>query len=122
MISSQDFRNKYEKFYDNMRLYLWPYDTLEQLGQVEVDIYSAFIDRDKLSSDFYRLSSSLKDVLEEDEEFNKAYKDLQKLIDAEDRDSYHYIQRVEEINPEKDKVLRVPKEDDEEDEEGDLIL
>lgn len=122
MISSQDFRNKYEKFYDNMRLYLWPYDTLEQLGQVEVDIYSAFIDRDKLSSDFYRLSSSLKDVLEEDKEFNKAYKDLQKVIDAEDRDSYHYIQRVEEINPEKDKVLRVPKEDDEEDEEGDLII
>lgn len=122
MISSQDFRNKYEKFYDNMRLYLWPYDTLEQLGQVEVDIYSAFINRDKLSSDFYRLSSSLKDVLEEDEEFNKAYKDLQELVDEEDRDSYHYIQRVEEINPEKDKVLRVPKEDDEEDEEGDLIL
>lgn len=120
MISSQDFRNKYEKFYDEMRLYLWPYDVLEHLGQVEVDIYSAFIDRDKLASDFNKLSSSLTDIIKEDDDFRKAYKGLQKLIDDPDKDSYHAITRVAEVNQEKPKVLKIDKE--EENEEGDTTL
>lgn len=107
MIASQDFRNKYEKFYAEMRQYLWSLETLEDLAEVEVDIYSAFIDRDKLSQDFNRLSRAFNEVLTEDEYFRKAYDDLKELIDDEDHDSYHLLSRVQEVNPEANKVLKL---------------
>lgn len=117
MISSQEFRNAYEKFYDAMRLYLWPYDTLEILAEVEADIYSTFIDRYKLSSDFYKLHREIKDVLNEDKEFEKTFSTLQKLVDAEDEDSYSPLTRVEEKRQEKNKVLKNPEQIEKEEKE-----
>lgn len=122
MIASQDFRNIYEKFYDEMRLYLWPYDVLEQLAQVEIDIYSAFIDRDKLKADFYKLQNSIRDVLRDDEDFSKVNQELMDLIEDEDTDAYQTISRVNERNQEKNKALKNPNTEDEEEEEGDGFL
>lgn len=118
MISSQDFRNKYEPFYDAMRLYLWPYDVLEVLANVEVEIYTDFIDRDKLLSDFNKLKNMIRETLNEDENLQKACTDLEEVINDETSDSYYLINRVNEINPEIDKVL---KQNDKEEDEDSLI-
>lgn len=117
MISSQDFRNKYEVFYDAMRLYLWPYDVLEILGNLEVEIYTDFFDIEKLKNYFYKLKNSIKEVLEEDEDLAKACKSIEDLINEIDDDtSYYYgLNRVTEVNQDKNKVLRnYDKDEDEE--------
>ena len=117
MISSQDFRNKYEVFYDAMRLYLWPYDILELLGNVEIEIYTDFPDMEKLRNYFSKLKTNIKEVLAEDEDLAKACKALEDLINEEhDENSYYYtISRVAEANQEKNKVLKNPsKEEDDE--------
>lgn len=121
MISSRDFQNRYEVFYDQMRQYLWSYDTLELLAQVEADIYSAFIDREKLASDFYKMSTSLKEVLKEDEDFQKAYDKLRELIDSEEESGFYQLNKVTEKNQEVNKVLRNP-EDIKEEEKGEEEL
>lgn len=105
MISSQDYRNKYEKFYDAMRLYLWPYDVLEQLANVESNIYTVFINNDELSKWFSKLTSSIKEVLDNDEYLQKAHNELSCLINDVDT-SYYPITRVSETNQEVNKVLK----------------
>ena len=119
MISSKDFRLKYEPFYDAMRLYLWPYDVLELLGNIEVEIYTDFIEREKLSRDFTKLRNEIRETLSEDEDLEKCADALQELIDSEETDSYYPLSRVAEKNQENDKVLAID-EDKEEDEEGTL--
>ena len=117
MLASRDFMNKYEKFYDAIRQYLWPYDVLEELAEVEVDIYSAFIDRPKLQQDFAKLRKSIKDVLEEDDYFRKTTKELEDLVNDEDLDSYHTLVQVGEVNPEKPKALKLENESKEDEDE-----
>ena len=114
MITSRDFRLKYEPFYDAMRLYLWPYDILELLGNIEVEIYTDFMDREKLSRDFAKLRNNIREVISEDDNLEKRANDLQELIDSEDTDSYYPITRVAEKDQENDKVLAVADEEDEE--------
>lgn len=118
MISSQEFRNQYEKFYNSMREYLWSYPVVEQLAEVEVDIYSAFIDRDKLRNDFNKLVSDIdRDILDDDTDLQKSIDNIRELIDSEDEDSYLTISRVQEVRPDENKQIKqVTKEDTDQDE------
>lgn len=116
MISSQDYRNKYEPFYNEMRYYLWPYDVLEILGNLEVEIYTDFPDKDRLLQLFNKLRAQIRETMDEDDELRKAFVNLEKVITSEEEDGYYLISRVAEKNQEKDKVLRLPEEDEEDEE------
>ena len=105
-VSSQDFRNVYEKFYNSMRRYLWPFSVLRELAEVETNIYSAFIDMPKLKVDFDKLYSSMKDTLKEDAELRKYVSKLSSLLDNQDATNYFKLFRVNEVNPEKPKQLK----------------
>jgi len=105
-VSSQDFRNVYEKFYNSMRRYLWPFSVLQELAEVETNIYSAFIDISKLKVDFSKLYSSIKDALKEDAELKKYANKLDNLVNNQDTATYFRLLRVNEVNPEKSKQLK----------------
>lgn len=112
-VSSQDLRNIYEQFYNSMRNYLWPYDVLEQLADVEVNIYSAFINIPKLESDFNKLKSSLSDVCKEDGELKSLTSEINEIISQPDIELYHRLNRVAEVNPTMIKTIRtLPREED----------
>ena len=113
-VSSQDFRNLYEKFYSQMRLYLWPYQVLEELADVECDIYSAFIDIDKLSKDFGKLQSSIREACKDDEDLRKLSDSIRSLIDEKDVEPYARLYKVAEVNPETAKQIRTIPEEEEE--------
>lgn len=116
-ISSQDFRNAYEKFYARMRNYLWPYSTLQYLADIEVNIYSSFVDIEKFKNDLNKLYSAIREVCVDDEKLSKAYKDLEKLTLVDDPSYYYSLYKVEEVNPENEKQIRtIPEEEEEEDE------
>lgn len=113
-ISSQDFRNVYQKLYNDIRHYLWPFDVLEILSDIEVNIYSAFINLDKLRIDFAKLKNAMKDVLEDDEWLSKDVNNMQKLLEDKDAGSYLRIPRVNETNQENMKQLKTTSDDEEE--------
>ena len=118
VVSSQDFRNTYEKFYSEIRKYLWPYDALKVLGDIEVDIFTSFIDMPKLSNDLTKLSSFIKETMKEDEDLNKQYYELVDMVaKAQEPDTMTYsrLGKVNEINPEKNKQIRTIPEEEEED-------
>lgn len=115
MKSAREFRNVYERFYDCMRNYLWPYNVLEDLADVEVQIYTAFIDRDQLKRAFDKLSIAIRELRKEDKYLDKTYKELQEVIDDPDTEMYADLSRVEEVHPDADKQIKSEEETDEED-------
>ena len=106
-LSSQDFRNKYEKFYIQLRSFLWPYDVLKQIAEVEIDIYSAFIDLDKIGQDCTKLYSSIKDVCKEDDAVADAYNAVADLVNTQDPVIYARLPKVNEVRPQNMKQLKV---------------
>ena len=113
-VSSQDFRNVYEKFYNAIRQYLWPFEVLKELSEVENDIYAAFVDVDKLRIDFAKLRKSMKDTLKEDEELSKYTNMISEYIEDKDAGSYFRLPRVNEVDPEKPKSINtIPDEEEE---------
>lgn len=109
-ISSREFMNAYENFYKAVRMYLWPFDVLKQLGEVEADIYAVFIDLDKLEDDFSKLYASIRDVCKTDNVLAKTVAAIQDLINTEEIALYAKLNMVDEVNPNNDKVLTT-KED-----------
>ena len=115
LISSQDLQNVYEKFYARMRNYLWPYKTLQELAQVEVGIYTRFIDLEKLEADLNRLRISLRDVIDDDDKLRKSFDDLMDIVVSENDGQYSRLPSVQEVDPEKNKNIRtLPIEEEEE--------
>lgn len=110
-ISAQKFRNAYEKLYASTRNYLWPYEVLEQLALLEVNIYSAFLDMNAIDAIFSKLESSMKDVAKEDEELRENLSAIRNLINVKNPVFYHKLVRVSEANPEVIKSLKIDKED-----------
>lgn len=111
-VSSQDFRNTYVKLYNDIRRYLWPYDVLEILSDIEVNIYSAFIDIKKLQVDFAKLRKAMQDTLKEDKLLEGYVDKMQKLLDDETAGSYLRLPRVNEVNPENMKQLKISDEEE----------
>lgn len=105
-ISAQEFRNAYEHFYNYMRNYLWPYATLKELADMEVEIYTQFMNMNKLKVAFEKLKSSIKDVVKEDENLAEFAEDLDRLINARDPQIYSRLKKVTEVNPDKPKLLK----------------
>lgn len=114
LISSVDFGNCYEKFYAAMRQYLWPYSTLEALADVEVDIYTTFIDMDKLSRDLEKLRGLIKEDFDDDPKLKKTFDELADMVHIVDPSQYARLAKVIEINPEKIKTLVTDSEQEEE--------
>jgi len=120
IFSSQQLRNEYEKFYEAMRRYLWSFDGLKALAYVEDDIYTSFVDFDKLQSHLSKLYAFIKDTCKDDEKLNKSYNALIDLIadgTKPDVQIYSVLNQVNEVNPENDKVLKTlnSQKDEEED-------
>lgn len=113
-VSSQDFRNIYEKLYDSMRRYLWPLATLEILADVEANIYSAFIDIPNLKLRLDALYKSIKEVMKDDKELEKNYNQIVDLANEDEVGSYLRLPSVNEVNPENDKRLKSTVDDEEE--------
>lgn len=112
-VSSQDFRNVYEKFYNDARRYLWPFDVLEVLSDIEVNIYSAFIDVPKLRVDFAKLRKAMQDVLQDDKLLSENVRKIEKLLEDKEPSSYLRLPRVNESNPEKDKQIKTTPDEKE---------
>lgn len=120
-VSSQDFRNVYEKFYNRIRNYLWPIETLKVLANIECEIYSAFIDYTALRKYVDRLKSAINNTMKDDKflskEFN-ALNDLLVTVETSESSPYLQIQQVAETDPELNKVLI--QDTDEQEKEEDI--
>ena len=96
--SSTYFRVAYEKFYSDMRQYLWDLTTLEILADIEVLTYESFIDIEKLRNKMKMLYQCIHDIMKDDEYLEESYNNFNELIeDSKDSDMYFKLYQVEEV-------------------------
>lgn len=120
-ICAQDFRNAYEKFYAQVRRYLWPYSVLLDLAELETNIYTAFLDIEQLKISLSKLNSSMQEVLKEDKLVAKSFNNLIELSEIASPSIYMMLPRVAETRPLNMKQLKTISDDNMEDDEHENI-
>ena len=98
LLNSAYFRVSYERFYQEMRNYLWDLATLEILADVQETTYQSFIDLHDLQNKLTRLYQFIRPVAEDDEYLQKAYDEFKDVVDENlDAQLYCTLYQVEEV-------------------------
>jgi len=105
MTSSQDYRRQYERFYAEMRNYLWTVKTLTILADLEEAIYDAFVDTDRIKNNLKKLESAIKDTMKDDEMLSKAFNELKEINEEDNGNHYLLLHQVEEVDRDENKQI-----------------
>lgn len=82
--------------YAQLRNYIWGFNTVERLAELEIEVYNSFPDVAKIKSTFNPLYIDVKDVFDEDEELAEAVNSFKELIESIDSDFYLKLDKVQE--------------------------
>lgn len=97
LLNSAYFRASYERFYQEMRNYLWDLPTLEILADVQEITYQAFIDLLDLHDKLSRLYQCIRETASEDDYLKDAYDSFNDLVEENlDTQLYCTLYQVEE--------------------------
>ena len=80
MTNSAEIQNAYNKFYTQMRNYIWDFKTIDLLADLEIGIYRRFPNIEEVKRVLEKLRSKIDKVMVNDEDFQKAYDRLQKVL------------------------------------------
>ena len=123
MIAAAMIQQAYIDLYRQIRNYIWDYDTVVKLAELEVAAYMAFPDIDKVryALDQLKIELNSSDVYAEDEDLQKAVDDFSETLDGADQVFYglevpQEIQYKEKSVKEIDETT-IEEEDDYEDQE-----
>lgn len=83
MISSKKIQNAYNHLYEALRKYVWPFQTIEQIVDLEIASYQAFQDLKDLKDKYNKLYSSCQSQIREDTDLMKAFDDYKEVIDSD---------------------------------------
>lgn len=73
MISQHEIQSLYMDLYRCIRKYLWPFNIVVHIADLEIECYKAFPDIELLRDRLKVLSSDVASVSREDEELNDAF-------------------------------------------------
>lgn len=96
MTSSKEIQNSYINMYKYLRNYIWGFDTVERLADLEVEVYNSFPDISKIQSVFNQLYIDIRSVLDEDEELAQAVNEFKDLIMSIEGEFYLKLDKVQE--------------------------
>lgn len=96
MVSSADIRNAYIQLYSELRRYVWPYETVELIADLEIAAYTAVPDMAELSTALRSLHSECIEECREDEELAQAFDSLDKLT-SDNPQPYLALNIVKEV-------------------------
>lgn len=96
MITSKQIQAAYVKMYAQLRNYIWGFDTVERLANLEIEVYNSFPDLSKIQSTFNSLFMDIRTAYDEDEELAKAVDAFKKVIESADGEFYLKLDKVQE--------------------------
>lgn len=95
--NSTELQNHYIDLYKAMRQYIWGLDTVEQLAELEIEVYKSFPNKDALTSKFNALYINIKEQCREDEELDEAANTFKEALEECD-EFYAQIDQIREVN------------------------
>lgn len=96
MLDSMEIRNLYNTLYSEMRKYIWDFDTVKCLADLEISCYDALQDIQAVCSNLNKLSLMVHDIRRDDELLDSAFSDFEELLDYSD-DVFLKIFQVSEV-------------------------
>lgn len=81
MITLSDLKRQYVKLYSEVRNYIWPFDTVEDLANLEIAIFSRFPDMHEVRNLFHKFHSDIFKEIHEYDELKEAVDKFQEFID-----------------------------------------
>lgn len=95
-MNSNEIQNSYVDLYTQMRKYIWPFDVIDILVDLEIESFKSFPDVMKLQELLDRLHREIQSTLSDDKDFETAYSSFKKLID-DDNTMYKLLEQVREV-------------------------
>ena len=96
MVSSIIIQNEYQKLYTQVRRYLWSFDTVEMLAELEIACYQAFPSLDDVKVKFSKFKREIAEKANEDAELKEAITDFEDVINSEST-LYLTLNKVREV-------------------------
>lgn len=84
MLNFLELKKYYNHMYEELRNYLWDFNTVECLADLEVAVYRRFPDIAEVRAKFNRLYSRISSICMEDEYFQEAVNNFKNIINSSD--------------------------------------
>ena len=95
LISLKDLQRVYEDMYLEIMRYVWSFEAVKKLADLEVATYNRFPDLDEVRKAFSELRRYIEPTVVEDEELKKAVENFESVINSAN-DVYAKIMQVRE--------------------------
>ena len=102
MISTFRLQQAYINLYKQFRNYIWDYNKVEMLANLEMAIFKACPDITECKMLFNTLKINIQDIVSEDEDFKEVIDDFSELLDS-DTEIYCPITVIKERVQDEDK-------------------
>lgn len=96
MVTSTQLQNKYIKLYENIRNYIWSYEVVNLLADLEIETFKALPDIIQIKSFLDKLHIETRNVCKEDEDLEQSFVDFEQTLEDSDEVCYT-ITQVNEV-------------------------
>ncbi len=94
MLSSNDLQSVYIKLYKNLRNYIWDFQIVEMIANLEISVYKVFPDVNEIRNNLISLKNNIKDVLSDDEDLSVSFQNFSDTLDSEDITIYAKLNQL----------------------------
>lgn len=96
MLSLPELRKYYIHLYEELRNYIWDFNTVQHLANLEISLFRRFPLLPEVRANFNRLYQCISQVCDEDEYLDEAAKNLRDILNSTD-ELYSMIIQPKEV-------------------------
>ena len=96
MLNCADIQVGYNRLYKQVRRYIWSFQAVEALADLEIACYETCLDLDRVRQAFTRFRQYALETMYEDEELSKEFERFENLINSDDV-PYANLYQIEEV-------------------------
>lgn len=98
MISAKQLQSSYNKLYECLRNYIWPYDIVNTIAELEIAVYDTFPNTSAILIHFTHLNNFCKLYLSDDQDLTEALSDFDDTLKQADSGIYAKLDvRLQEV-------------------------
>lgn len=97
IIDMNDISYAYIRLYRQLRNYIWPYETVEHIAELEIAVHNRFPNLDDVRNCFYRLCNDINRSEVNDEDLDRAVNQFKSRIEQDDSTVYAILPKTEEV-------------------------
>lgn len=105
IIDMQDISFAYIRLYRQLRNYIWPYETVEHIAELEIAVHNRFPNLQDVRKYFNLLYQDINRSEIEDEDLDKAVKQFKSCVESGDNIMYAILPKTEEVYSNENKEI-----------------